>query len=62
MAENESVHDENENQQVRTMRDYLHPPRNSSPSCFILPLNKNNFSFKAGMILLHPNFHGLDCE
>ncbi|KAI3448686.1 hypothetical protein Pfo_005351 [Paulownia fortunei] len=62
MAENESVQDENENQQVRTMRYYLQPPRNSSPSCFIFPLNANNFRFKSGMIPLLPNFHGLDSE
>ena len=62
MAENESVHDENENQNVRTMRDYLQPPRNSAPSCFILPLNANNFRFKPGMIPLLPNFHGLESE
>ena len=62
MAENESVHGENENQQVRTMRHYLQPPRNSTPSCFIFPLNANNFRFKPGMIPLLPNFHGLDCE
>ena len=34
MAENESLHDEHENQPLRTMREYLQPPRNSSPSCF----------------------------
>lgn len=62
MAENESVHEENENQNVRTMRAYLQPPRNSTPSCFILPLNANNFRFKPGMIPLLPNFHGLESE
>ncbi|XP_022850805.1 uncharacterized protein LOC111372655 [Olea europaea var. sylvestris] len=62
MADNESIHDENENQQVRTMRDYLQPPRNSAPSCFIFPLNANNFRFKPGMIPLLPNFHGLESE
>ncbi|XP_022859157.1 uncharacterized protein LOC111379951, partial [Olea europaea var. sylvestris] len=62
MADNESIHDENENQQVRTMRDYLQPPRNSTPSCFIFPLNANNFRFKSGMIPLLPNFHGLESE
>ncbi|KAJ4723222.1 Integrase [Melia azedarach] len=46
MAENESIHGENENPHVRTMREYLQPPRNSSPSCFIFPLNANNFNFK----------------
>ncbi|XP_022855492.1 uncharacterized protein LOC111376749 [Olea europaea var. sylvestris] len=62
MADNESIHDENENQQVQTMRDYLQPPRNSALSCFIFPLNANNFRFKPGMIPLLPNFHGLESE
>ena len=62
MAKNESVQDENENQHVRTMRYYLQPPRNSFPSYFIFLLNANNFQFKPGMILLLPNFHGLDSE
>jgi hypothetical protein len=62
MADNESVHAEDENRQVRTMRDYLQPTRSSSPSCFIFPLNANNFRFKPGMIALLPNFHGLESE
>ena len=62
MAENESVHGENENQQVRTMRHYLQPPQNSTPSCFMFPLNANNFPFKPGIIPFLPNFHGLDFE
>ena len=59
MVENESLHDEHENQPLGTMREYLQPPRSSSPSCFIFPLNANNFRFKPGMITLLPNFHGL---
>ena len=62
MEEIERVPNENENRQVRTMRDYLQPPRNSTPSCFILPLNANNFQLKPGMITLLPNFHGLESE
>ena len=62
MAENESLHDEHENQPLRTMREYLQPPQSSSPSCFIFPLNDNNFRFKSGMITLLPNFRGLESE
>ena len=43
MADNESVHEEHVNAPMRSMREYLQPPRNSSPSCFIFPLNANNF-------------------
>ena len=43
MADNESVHEEHGNAPMRSMREYLQPPRNSSPSCFIFPLNANNF-------------------
>ena len=65
MAENESIHGDNDlnnEQPLRTMREYLQPPRNSSPSCFIFPLNANNFRFKSGMIPLLPTFHGLESE
>ncbi|KAL4281129.1 hypothetical protein GQ457_03G008960 [Hibiscus cannabinus] len=62
MADNEIVLNENENLQVRSMRDYLQPPRTSLPSCFVFPQNANNFRFKPGMISLLPNFHGMECE
>ena len=64
MAEDQSEHGENEheNRHMRTMRDYLQPPRNSSPSCFIFPLTANNFRFKPGMIPLLPNFHGFESQ
>ena len=35
--ENEIVLEENENQPLRTMREYLQPPQNSTSSCFIFP-------------------------
>ncbi|XP_022849858.1 uncharacterized protein LOC111371943 [Olea europaea var. sylvestris] len=44
------------------MRYYLQPPLNFAPSCFIFPLNANNFRFKSGMIPLLPNFHDLESE
>ena len=62
MAENESLHDEHENQPLQTMHEYLQPPQNSSPSCFIFTLNANNFRFKPCMISLLLNFHGLESE
>ena len=62
MADNESVHEEQVNAPMRSMREYLQPPRNSSPSCFVFPLNANNFKFRSGMIPLIPTFHGLESE
>ena len=38
MADNESIHEEHVNSPTRSMREYLQPPRNSSPSCFIFSL------------------------
>lgn len=57
MAENEVFDIQN-----RTLRDYLHPVRTSTPSCIIQPLNANNFNFKAGMIPLLSHFHGMESE
>ena len=62
MAENEIVLEEHENQLLRTMHEYLQPSGNSTPSCFIFPLNANNFTFKPGVISLLPNFHDLESE
>ena len=68
MVDDESVHNENiVNQQiinlvVHSMRNYLQPPRESTPSCLIFPLNAHHFRFKPGMINLLPNFHGLEYE
>ena len=53
---------DNDNQQVRSMRDFLEPQRNTIPSCFVYPPNANNFKLKPGMIQLLPNFHGLESE
>jgi hypothetical protein len=49
-------------QPIKTLHDYLHPTRNSSPSCVMFPANQQNFDFKPGMIPLLPIFHGMDCE
>uniref|UniRef100_A0A2N9I9L5 Reverse transcriptase/retrotransposon-derived protein RNase H-like domain-containing protein n=1 Tax=Fagus sylvatica TaxID=28930 RepID=A0A2N9I9L5_FAGSY len=47
---------------MRTLREYLQPPRNSAPSCIVFPLQANNFNFKPGMIPLLPKFHGIESE
>uniref|UniRef100_A0A2N9IPP2 Reverse transcriptase/retrotransposon-derived protein RNase H-like domain-containing protein n=1 Tax=Fagus sylvatica TaxID=28930 RepID=A0A2N9IPP2_FAGSY len=35
---------------MRTLREYLQPPRNSAPSCIVFPLQANNFNFKPEMM------------
>ena len=59
MANNENEH---VNASIRTIREYLQPPCISTSSCFIFPLNTNNFRVRPGMIPLIPNFHGLELE
>ena len=54
--------DHEEDQPIKTLHDYLHPTRNSSPSCIMFPTNQQNFDFKPGMIPLLPTFHGMDNE
>jgi hypothetical protein len=54
--------DHEEDQPIKTLHDYLHPTRNSSPSCIMFPANQQNFDFKPGMIPLLPTFHGMDNE
>ena len=65
MAEedNQSLHNENnENNQVRTLRDQMNPTRTSTPSCIVFPHDASHFDFKLGIIQLLPSFHGLDIE
>ena len=47
---------------IRTLRDYLHPTRNSVPSCFVFPENAPHFTVKTGTVQLLPQFHGLESE
>jgi hypothetical protein len=54
--------DHEEDQPIKTLHDYLHLTRNSSPSCIMFPANQQNFDFKPGMIPLLPTFHGMDNE
>ena len=46
----------------RTLQDYLHPPRTTTPSCIMFPPNIQHQEFKLGMIQLLQTFHGLDRE
>jgi len=52
----------NDQPNFQTLREYLHPARQSTPSCIILPLNQQAFNLKPGMIQLLPTFHGMDSE
>ena len=60
LQDNHSQH--NNNDQSRTLRDYMNPTRSSSPTCLVFPTDAHNFNFKAAVIQLLPNFHGLDAE
>uniref|UniRef100_A0A2N9H0L4 Reverse transcriptase/retrotransposon-derived protein RNase H-like domain-containing protein n=1 Tax=Fagus sylvatica TaxID=28930 RepID=A0A2N9H0L4_FAGSY len=59
MEDNGSDHGQNENEirierpndpPMRTLREYLQPPRNSAPSCIVFLLQANNFNFKPEMM------------
>ena len=52
----------NDQPNFQTLREYLHPARQSTPSCIILPLNQQASNLKPGMIQLLPTFHGMDSE
>jgi hypothetical protein len=65
MAEedNQSFHNENnENNRVRTLRDYMNPTRTSAQSCIVFPSDASHFNFKSDIIQLLPSFHSLDLE
>jgi hypothetical protein len=57
--------DEFENQAdqpVKSLRDYLQPTRSSTPSCVAILANTGNFDIKPGVVQLLPKFRGLDFE
>jgi hypothetical protein len=56
--DNQSFH--NENNHVRTLRDYINSTRISAPSYIIFP--PDAFHFKPDIIQLLPIFHGLELE
>ncbi|KAL5556361.1 hypothetical protein UlMin_038597 [Ulmus minor] len=45
---------------VRIVKDYLHPNRTTTPSCITFPPNAQLPEFKLGMTQLLPTFHGLE--
>ena len=65
MAEedNQSLYNENnKNNRVRTLRDYMNPTRTIVRSCIFFPPDASHFNFKSGIIQLLPSFHGLELE
>jgi len=58
--DNQSIH--NENNRVRTLKDYMNLTRTSARSCIIFPPDASHFNFKPGTIQLLPTFHGLELE
>ena len=44
----------------RSMRDHIHPPRMSAPSC-IVPLTED-MVFRTYLVPLLPTFHGMESE
>ena len=44
----------------RTMRDHIHPPRVSAPSCIVPP--SEDIIIKPYIVPLHPTFHGMESE
>jgi len=61
--DNWSLHNENnENNRVKTLRDYMNPTRTSAQSYIIFPPDASHFNFKPDIIQLLPTFHGLDLK
>jgi len=61
--DNQSLHNENnENNRVRTLRDYMNPTRTSARLCIVFPPYAFHFNFKSDIIQLLPFFHSLDLE
>ena len=60
--DNQSLHNENNENSVRTLRDHMNPTRTSAPLCIVFPPDASHFNFKPDIIQLLPSFHGLDLE
>jgi hypothetical protein len=43
-------------QPVKSLRDYLQPTRSNTPSCMAVPANIGNFDIKPGVVQLLPKF------
>jgi len=46
----------------RPLREYLHPLKQTTPSCIVLPVNHHRFNLKPNTIQLLPTFHWMDYE
>lgn len=55
-------HDPLDGDAIKPLKDYLHPPRQTTPSCIILPINHHRFVLKPGTIQMLPTFYGTDSE
>ena len=42
----------------RPLREYLHPPRQTTPSCIVLPVNHHRFNLKLALSNCCPPFMG----
>jgi len=67
MADDEGSNHEDEfenqaDQPVKSLRDYLQPTRPSTLSYVAVPANTGNFDIKPGVVQLLHKFHGLDYE
>ena len=52
--DNRSLHNENnENNRVRILEDYMNPTRTSARSCIIFPPDASHFNFKPDIIQLY---------
>ena len=61
--DNQLLYNENnKNNRVRTVRDYMHPTRTIARSCIFFPPDASHFNFKPSIIQLLPSFYGLDLE
>ena len=58
--DNQSIY--NENNRVRTLRDYMNPTGTSARSCIIFAPDASHFNFKPNIVQLLPTFHGLELE
>ncbi|KAH9649119.1 hypothetical protein KPL70_025870 [Citrus sinensis] len=60
-GDNHSQHGNDQNQ-PRTLRDYMNPTGTGAPSCIVFPPEASRFNFKSGIIQLLPTFHDLESE
>ena len=49
-------------QDQRTMREFLNPPRLSTPACFMLPLNRDHVTIRPQVVSQLPIFRGTKNE